>query len=610
MSAHDRQHRLSAPATEVAAWERLWQTAPASLGALLAERVARTPDAEAYRWPDPDGEWRSQTWAQAGLVAREIAAGLLALGLRPQDRVAVMSGTRVEWIHADLGVMCAGGATTTVYPTSTAEDVSYILADSDSRIAVVENAGYLDKVLAAGSPVEHAVLIDGADPRALTLAELRGRGRALLEAAPDAVTAATSAVGSDQLATLIYTSGTTGRPKGVRLPHRCWIYEGLAGQAIELAGPDDLGYLWLPLAHAFGKALIATQIAIGYPCAVDGDLTRIIGNLPLVRPTVMPAVPRIFEKVHAGVLAAAHRDGGLKARLFDWAVDAGRQAARTRRAGQRPAAWPAVRHRIADRLVLARIRARFGGRMRYFISGAAALSADIAEFFDALGLPVLEGYGLTESSAATVVNRLGTVEYGTVGVPFPGTVIAIADDGEILIKGPGVMTGYHGGDEVDGWLSTGDIGEITARGSLKITDRKKDLIKTSGGKYVAPQSIETRFAAICPLSAQIVVHGEGRKYITALIDLDPQAVRSWAKEHDVPGADHAELVRSPQLVAVVERYIAELNAGLGRWETIKQFAILGTNLTVENGDLTPSLKVRRRVVEQRHGDLLDTLYPG
>ncbi|MDI6099487.1 long-chain fatty acid--CoA ligase [Actinoplanes sp. NEAU-A12] len=591
-----------------------------SVGAMLADRVARTPDAPSYLWPgDAAGEPHTETWARTQQAAHEIAAGLLALGLRREDRVAIMSGTRIEWIHADLGIMCAGGATTTIYPTSSPEDVAHVLADSGSRIAVVEHAGLLDGVLAAGSPVEHAVVIDGPvvpGPRTLSLDGLRKRGRALLSGTPAAVNRAIEAVRPEHLATLIYTSGTTGRPKGVRLPHRCWIYEGLAGQAIDLAGPDDLGYLWLPLAHAFGKALIATQLAIGYPCFVDGDLTRIIDNLPVVRPTVMPAVPRIFEKVHAGVRTAAHRDGGLKARLFDWAVDVARRVVRARRAGRPVPAGLAVRHRVADGLVLAKIRVRFGGRLRYFISGAAPLSADIAEFFDALGLPVLEGYGLTESSAATFVNRLESLEHGTVGLPLPGTEVTIAGDGEVLIKGPGLMDGYHGlpGETAavltgDGWLRTGDIGELTARGNLRITDRKKDLIKTAGGKYVAPQSLETRFAAICPLGGQLVVHGEGRGYITALVDLDPQAVRAWAEQHGVTAAGHAEIVRSAPLVAAVDGYIAQVNAGLGRWETIKRFTILEQNLTVEGGDLTPSLKVRRRAVEERYRHLLDALYP-
>ncbi|WP_432969045.1 AMP-dependent synthetase/ligase [Dactylosporangium sp. CA-233914] len=593
----------TAPPDETAAFERLWRAAPPSLGALLQARVAATPDAEAYRRPDGHGGWRSQTWAGTHRAATEIAAGLLGLGLAPEDRVAIMSGTRVEWIEADLGIMCAGGATTTVYPTSTLDDVVHILADSASRIAIVERAEHLAKVRAPGSPVEHAIVIEDG-----SLDALRERGRALLAERPDAVERALAGVGPEHLATLIYTSGTTGRPKGVQLPHRSWLYEAIASQATGLATPDDLGYFWLPLSHSFGKTLLASQVAIGHAAAVDGDVTRIITNLPVVRPTIMPAVPRIFEKVHAGVLAAVHRDGGLRRRMFDWAVTLGR----ARSATPHPGVGLRAAHAVADRIVLGKVRARFGGRMRYLISGAAKLAPDLAAWFDAVGLPVLEGYGLTESSAATLVNRLTHLEYGTVGLPLPGTAVAIAPDGEILVRGPGVMPGYHGhaGAEAleDGWLHTGDVGEITDRGSLRITDRKKDLIKTSGGKYVAPQVLEARLKALCPLAGNVVVHGEGRKHITALIDLDPDAARAWAAEHGLASLALPELATAPELLSEVERYVAHLNAGLGPWETVKRFAVLPRHLSVEDGDLTPSLKLRRRVVEDRYRPLLDGLY--
>jgi long-chain acyl-CoA synthetase len=368
------------------------------------------------------------------------------------------------------------------------------------------------------------------------------------------------------------------------------------------------------MAHSFGKGLLATQLAIGHAAVIDGDVSRIITNLPIVRPTLMPSVPRVFEKVHAGVIAAAHRDGGVKAKLFDWAIGVGLEVVRLRAADRRPGPWLAARHAVADRLVFAKIRARFGGRMRYMVSGAAKLSADISEWFEAIGLPILEGYGLTETSAGMFVNRLGRPEHGTVGLPLPGSEVAIAADGEILVRGPGVMQGYHNLPEataeslVDGWLRTGDIGQVTERGALRITDRKKDLFKTAGGKYVAPSYIETQFKVICPLVSTIVVHGEGRPYITALIDLDADAVRAWATEHDLAGATHAEIARSPQLTKTIEEHIAKLNAGLGRWETIKRFSVLQRSLTVEGGDLTPSLKLRRRAVEERYAAVLDELY--
>jgi len=607
-----------APAAEEGALRELRRAEPESFGAMFLDRVARTPAVEAYRRLDGRGAWQSQTWAETGTAVTEIAAGLLDLGLRPQERVAILAGTRTEWIEADFGVMCAGGATTTVYPTSSPAEVAHILGDSASRFAVVEQAGQLGKVLAEGSPIAYAVLIDGTppddDPRVLTLAALRARGRELLAAKPAAVTEACAAIRPGDLATLIYTSGTTGLPKGVRVTHHSWIYQGLAIEAMGFLHPDDLGYLWLPLSHAFGKALLSCQLSVGFAFAVDGDVGRLVERLPVVRPTIIPAVPRIFEKVYAGVLATVRSGSPVTARLFGWGLGVGVRVSTLRRQGRRPGRILAAQHRIADRLVLSRVRDRFGGRLRFFISGAAALSTEIAEWFDAVGLPVLEGYGLTETCATTFFNRPGRPEYGTVGLPLPGTDVALAEDGEILVRGPGVMRAYHNAPEAtaetlaDGWLRTGDIGAITAAGSLRITDRKKDLIKTSNGKYVAPQTIEARFKGICPLAGQIVVHGDGRKYISALIDLDPDAVAGWAARHGLGDAGFADIARSPQLTEAVGACVEQLNATLAPWETIKKFVILDHHLAVEDGQLTPSLKVRRRAVEERYAGLLDALY--
>jgi long-chain acyl-CoA synthetase len=611
---------------EQAEFDRSWPPAPASFAAMFLDRVKKSPDAEAYRWPDPqhqDGAWISASWRQTGEVVQEIAAGLISLGIRPEDRVALAATTRVEWIQCDLGVLCAGGATTTIYPTSTSEDVQHILADSASRFAVAENTGQLAKLRAvdeagSGGGLEKIILIDGAAPAGddgvITLARLRELGREVLSADPDTVTRATASVTGEQLATLIYTSGTTGRPKGVRLPHRSWVYEGVTTASCGLVRPHDLAYLWLPMAHSYGKTLLATQLAVGHAAAIDGAVDHIITNLPIVKPTTMSAVPRVFEKVHAGILAAVRHEGGAKLKIFTWALGVGVEVSRLRQQGQEPSGLLALKHAVADRLVFSTVRERFGGRMEFMISGAAPLSRDIAEFLHAVGLLVLEGYGLTETSAGTFVNRKDHYEFGTVGLPFPGSEVRIADDGEILLRGPGVMDGYEHLDEAtaevldEGWFRTGDVGEITARGALKITDRKKDLIKTSGGKYVAPQSIETRFKVLCPLASQIVVHGDGRNFISALIALDAQAVQVWSAANGTAGRPFSEIARSPEVRAVVQQAVDQLNSGLGRWETIKKFEILDRDLTVEDGDLTPSLKLKRKAVERRYSDVLDGFY--
>jgi long-chain acyl-CoA synthetase len=618
-STATRTARCAARPEEEARFAELWRMAPASLGAMFLDRVRQTPDSEAFRRRDAEGNWISSTWRETGEVVAEIAAGLLVLGLAPQDRVALASTTRVEWIECDLGVMCAGGATTTVYPTSTPEDVAHILKDSQSRFAFAEDAGQLARLRAEPTYLEKVILLDGeapiSDDSVLTVAALRALGRAHLADHPDAVTEVTAAVRPEHLATLIYTSGTTGRPKGVRLRHSSWVYEGITSAAAEMVRQDDVAYLWLPMAHSYGKTLLATQLATGHAAAVDGAIDRIVTNLPVVRPTTMSGVPRIFEKVHAGVQAAVRKEGGAKLRIFSWALGVGVQVSRLEQRGQKATGLLALKHAIADRLVFSTVRERFGGRIRFFISGAAPLNRDVAEFFHAVGLLVLEGYGLTETSAGTFVNRMDRYEFGTVGLPFPGTEVALDTDGEIMIKGPGVMEGYEHLDDAtaevlteNGWLRTGDVGEISEQGALRITDRKKDLIKTSGGKYVAPQSIETRFKVLCPLASQILVHGDGRNFVTALIALDAEVVKTWSAANGMAGRPFAEVAASPQVRDLVQHAVDQVNSGLGPWETIKKFTILDRDLTVEAGDLTPSLKLKRRVVARRYSALLDEFY--
>ncbi|WP_461021934.1 AMP-dependent synthetase/ligase [Thalassiella azotivora] len=599
-------------------------SAPPSVGALFARRVEQTPDAEAFRFRSGGDGWESLTWARTAQLVDEVAAGLLALGVRGQDRVAIASGTRIEWVLADLGVMRAGAATTTVYPTTGADDVEYILDDSGSVLVVAEDAAQLDKVREHWGSLPNlrtVVVIDSdgvtQDEHVLSLDALRERGRALLQEQSDVVEKACAAVGPADLATLMYTSGTTGRPKGVRLRQSSWVYEGAAIAATGVMARDDLHYLWLPLSHSFGKVLLSGQLAVGTPTVVEGDLDALVENLGQVRPTLMAGAPRIYEKVHSRVVTTAVGEGGAKARIFAWAFGVGREVSAMRLRGEEPGGLLAVKHRLADRLVFAKIRDRFGGRIRYFVSGSAALSREIGEWFHAAGIVVLEGYGLTETSAASFVNRPDGYRFGTVGRPLAGTQVRIDDDGEVLLSGPGVMEGYHNRPEetaevltADGWLRTGDIGEITDEGYLRITDRKKDLIKTSGGKYVAPSAIESRFKAICPLASQIVVHGDNRNYVTALVTLDPDAVAGWAEANDMAGASYADVVRSARMRTELEGYVERLNATLNRWETIKRFEVLPADLTVEDGALTPSMKLKRRLVERRYADVLDSMYEG
>ncbi|HEU4734498.1 MAG TPA: long-chain fatty acid--CoA ligase [Kofleriaceae bacterium] len=596
-----------------------------SIAQLLVRRVHDTPDREAYRYPVGD-QWRSMTWRQAGERIKAIAAGLLSLGLDREDRVGILCNTRVEWLLIDLGILAAGGATTTVYPSSTAEETAYILADSDARYAFVEDAGQLAKLVehrAALPQLKKVILIDGAPGDAagdwvIPLTELEAAGAAQLAADPRKVDDVIAGIQGEHLATLIYTSGTTGRPKGVRLVHECWAYSADAIEASRLWTADDVFYLWLPMSHSFGKVLMAGHIASGSVVAIDGRIPKLVTNLPVVRPTVMSAVPRIFEKVYNKIIENAKAGSPLKQRIFRWAIEVGKRGSRVRQQGKEPTGLLALQLRIAERLVFSKVKATFGGRVRYFNSGSAPLSREIAEFFHACGILILEGYGLTETSAASVCNRPTKYAFGSVGLPLPGTEVKLApEDGEILMKSPGIMQGYHNLPEEtaaslteDHWLRTGDIGEIDRDGFLRITDRKKDLIKTSGGKYIAPQAIEGKLKATCPYISQVIVHGDKRNFVTALVTLDEEATMKWAKEHGMNGKSYAEVVKTEEVRRLLSPYFEDVNHGLAKYETIKQFEILPKELSVDEGELTPSLKVKRKIVEKKYAGLLDRMYEG
>ncbi len=584
------------------------------------DRVHATPDLVAYSFPVVDGEpWSTLTWKETGDRVEKLAAGLLALGLETEQRVGIASGTRVEWILADLAVMCAGGATTTVYPSTHAEDVAYIVSDSECRIVFAEDEAQLAKLKKHRTELPHletVVLFDGASDGdwVMTLEDLSALGEKHLAENADAVTQAIDAIGSDQLATLIYTSGTTGKPKGVRLRHSSWTYEGAAIQAQQILDENDVQFLWLPMAHSFGKVLLSTQLACGYATAVDGRVEKIIDNLAVVKPTFMGAAPRIFEKAHGRIVTMQAAEGGAKEKIFKAAFKVGIKVDRLKREGK-PVPLPLkLQHALFDRLVFTKIRERFGGRVRFFISGAAALNQEIAEWFGAAGILILEGYGLTESSAGSFVNHPDDYKFGTVGPVFPGSRVRLGEGDEIQIAGPGVMDGYHNlPDETaktlteDGWLRTGDKGSLDSEGFLRITGRIKELFKTSGGKYIAPPAIEAKFKAVCPYASQFMVFGNERNYVVALVTLDPDAIAEWAKENGVAG-DYSAIVADAKVREMVQGYVDDLNLQLNRWETIKKFELLDHDLSVETGELTPSMKVKRNVVEDNYAALIDKMY--
>jgi long-chain acyl-CoA synthetase len=604
-------------------------TMVANVALQFLDRVDRTPRNEAFRYPVAEGRgerWTSVTWAETGEQVARLAAGLLALGLEPEQRVGIASGTRYEWILADLAVMCAAGATTTVYPSTNAEDTAYILSDSECRVLFAEDDEQISKIREHRSELPHLAKVVTFDPSTssgraagdgdwlIGLEDLGALGDTYLAEHDGVIRATAEKIAPDQLATLIYTSGTTGRPKGVRLTHRSWVYEGSAIQAQEILDESDLEFRWLPMAHSFGKVLLSTQLACGFAAAIDGRVDRIVDNLGVVKPTFMGAAPRIFEKAHARIVTMQAAEGGAKEAIFKQAFKVGTAYDRAVHEGRSPGVLLTAQRRLFDRLVFAKIRDRFGGRVRFFISGAAALNQEIAEWFHAAGILILEGYGLTESSAGSFVNHPDGYQMGSVGQVFPGSEVRLGEGDEILIKGPGVMEGYHNLPEEtakaltdDGWLRTGDKGALDADGFLRITGRIKELFKTSGGKYVAPPAIESKFKAICPYASQFVVFGNERNFVVALVTLDPDALTVWATENLVSG-DYAAIVASDACQKMVQGYVEELNRRLNRWETIKKWKLLDHDLSVESGELTPSMKVKRNVVETNYADLIDSFY--
>jgi long-chain acyl-CoA synthetase len=591
-----------------------------SLAHMIRFRFADTPEKDAFYSPTEAG-WHTWSWRDVEEHVLHIARGLRALGLKDEDRAGILCSTRVEWILCDLGILCGGGATTTIYPSCTAEECAFILTDSASVICFAENDEQVAKLLSKREEmplIKHVVTLDGrgsADGWVVSLSELEERGRAWDEETLESVI---ERIQQDNLATLIYTSGTTGRPKGVELTHDCWLYTGESMEELAFLTADDTQYLWLPMSHSFGKVLETAVIRVGIPTAIDGRIPKIIDNLSEIRPSFMAAAPRIFEKVYNKVVTGAKDAGPVKYGIFRWALAVGREASALKQRGKAPGPLLALKSQIADRLVFSKLRARFGGNIKFFISGSAPLSLEMAEFFHAAGMLILEGYGLTESSAASFVNRPDAYKFGSVGLPLPGTEVKLAEeDGEILMRSRGIMRGYYNLPQVtaetlteDGWLRTGDIGEIGDDGMLRITDRKKDLIKTSGGKYVAPQHLEGKLKALCPYLSQVLVHGNNRNFCTALVTLDPEAIPKWADDEGIGTLSSVDLAKHDKTMGMIQTAVDQLNQGLPSYETIKKFHIVPTDFSVEGGELTPSLKVKRKVVESRFKDVLDGFYQG
>jgi long-chain acyl-CoA synthetase len=556
------------------------------------------------------------SWSELARRARRVADGLASHGLAPGDRVAIIGETNLEWILADLGILGAGGITVTIYQSNRPSECQFILADAGARLIFCDSAAQVAKIREVRHQLpalEGIVRVSGpaADEFETTLEELERAGDAYVQANPAAHAARLARIQRDDPASIIYTSGTTGNPKGVVLTHGNWVYEAEAIESLRIIDQNDLILMFLPMAHSFAKVIEAVWFRTGATGAFVESLEKIVDNAGEVRPTVMPSVPRIFEKAYNTVVSKGLATPGLKGKLFRIAMEAFDAYAAARERGK---AYSSIGLLVGRKLVFPKLAAalaeRFGGRMRIFVSGGAPLSPKIAHFFDQLGFTILEGYGLTETSAGTFVNRPGTNRIGTVGPPVPGTEVRIAEDGEILVKGPCVMKEYFGNPAAtaevlrDGWLYTGDIGHLED-GCLKITDRKKDIIVTAGGKNVAPQNLENELKTD-PLISQAMVHGDKRKFLSALLTLNEENARAWAAEHGLPGGEG--LHRDPMLIERIQQTVNALNARQASYATIKRFAILPRDFAQETGELTPTLKVKRKVVTERHRALLDSFY--
>lgn len=584
-------------------------------------RVASTPDATAWMQRQPSGRWEPISWREADHRVRALAGGLLSRGIEAEQRVAILAETSVDWIVADLGILVAGAATTTVFPRETPERIAHILSDSDARWVLCDTDEAVDRVLALRDRLPHlqGVVVAHGTPRpgddVVTMHALEEEGAAWLSEHPDALGAIVDALTPERLATLIYTSGTMGEPKGCELTHDAWVYEAEAIDQLGVVGPADVQLLFLPLAHVFAKVMQVASIRLGVPTAVDGRVDRLAQHLVEVRPTWIAGVPRVYERIMDRVCSEADSRGFAARIALDQAIRLGTEVRRRRREGQRVGLRMSAAHAVADRLVFSQIRERFGGRLRFLVSGGAPLPVQVARFFDAAGITICEGYGLSESSAASFVNTPDDVVLGTVGPPLPGCEVRIADDGEVLIRSRGVMRGYHGlpeatGEALDeeGWLHTGDLGMLLPSGHLRITDRKKAILVLANGKKVAPSPVEQRLVAASPLIAHATVHGDARPWCAALLSLDPEAVQSWAGREGVKLPAH--LATAPEVREALEQVVSDVNRELAGYEHIRRFDVVDEPFTIEGGMLTPSLKVRRKAVEARWQDTLDGLYGG
>jgi len=590
-----------------------------TLARMFWARVERSGASPAQQFKQ-GGAWKTLAWREVGEIVREVALGLLALGRKKDEAVGVLSTSRAEWVQADFAIFSAGGRTIPIYPTYPPDLIQYIVNDAEIRTLIVENPAQLAKVIEVRrnmAGLEQVVVIqgyEGKEPWVLTWEGLRRLGRDNEDKLKSELATRVAGGRPEDIATVVYTSGTTGPPKGVVQTHDNHMAMLTSSEHTLRVAEGDVHLLFLPLAHSFGRLESFAGIYRGLTTAFAESIDRLGQNLPEVRPHFLCSVPRVFEKVYAGIMAKGAAASPLQKKIFHWAVGVGRRVSQLKQAKRPVPEWLGIEYRVAEKLVFSKMQAALGGRLRFAVSGGAPLSTEIAEFFHAAGILVLEGYGLTETCPSLTFNRADNFKFGSVGQAQPGVELKIAPDGEILGRGRNIAKGYFKKPEAtaevflpEGWFATGDIGKIDADGFLYITDRKKDLIVTAGGINIAPQNIENLLKGD-PFISQAMVHGDKRPYPVALITLNPEELATFARAQGILVTDPAALAKHPKVIERVSRIVEERNAGLQSYAKIKKFAILPADFTIDNGLLTPTLKVKRKIITEKHKELLDSLY--
>jgi long-chain acyl-CoA synthetase len=587
-------------------------TGSSTIADLLPRAAEAYGSAPAVRYKEGEG-WVDRSFEEVLETVRPLALGLVELGVGKGDKVAILANTRVEWTYFDFAALATGAVVVPIYQTNSPEECQYVLENSDAKVVVVEDDEQLEKIRAVRAELprlEQVVRMTGESDDAHSMADLAALGA---KRDPGELEARWQAVSPDDICTFIYTSGTTGPPKGCVISHGNYRAMLDMVNATAVIEDEDVSYLYLPLAHSFALLVQLGSFDLGATLAYwERDPLKILPNLAEVRPTYFPSVPRIFEKIYTAATSGIEKEGGLKKAIFNWSLGVGRRMREVERRQGRPGPLLRWQYGFADKQVLSKIRALFGGRVRLAVSGAAPINPEILRFFDAAGVLVLEGWGMTETSTAATISTPEDFKIGTIGKPFPGCQVRIADDGEILVKGANVFQGYYKNEEatretlVDGWLHTGDLGEIDEDGFIKITGRKKDIIITAGGKNITPANLEAEIKQH-PLVSQCVVVGDRRPYLVALVTLDPEEAVKYAQEHGLP-EDPVELASNPEVKAAIEAHVDAINQRFARVEQVKKITILPRDLSQESGELTPTLKVKRAVVASKHEAAIEQLY--